>query len=106
MNIMDITSNLVLDKTSNYIQEVKHLELLKQNLEEHFKFEIPKYIVMDMIDNEDYQHFCLMVNVAVINNRLSKEDGTVLKNEIKEIAGINSEYDKLDKDRIKEHFKV
>ncbi len=103
---MDITSNLLLDKTSNYIQEVKDLELLKQKLEEHFKFEIPKYLFMDMIDNEDYQHFCLMVNVAVVNDRLSKEDGTILKNEIKEIAGINSEYDKLDKDRIKEHFKV
>ena len=83
----------------------KEIEILKQKnelydkiskkLSSYFNFTILDYVVLDLIENEDYHHFCLMVNVAVINNRLSKENGNILKEKIKSLFNIKSSYDKL-----------
>lgn len=77
-------------------KQTKEIELLKQKLEEHFKFEIPKYIIIDIIENEDYQHFCLMINLAVINERLTKENGKILTEGIKDMCNIKNQYSKLE----------
>lgn len=73
----------------------KEIQLLKSKLEQHFNFEIPTYIVLDIIEHEDYEHFCLMINLAVVNNRLSEVQGQILANEIKEMYNIQSVYDKF-----------
>lgn len=84
--------------------KIKRLEIrrkefneLKEKLEEEFKFEIVGYIIDDILDYEDYHHFCLMVNMAVINHRLTAEEGKKLKLGIKKLFKIDSEYDRLDK---------
>lgn len=77
---------------------IKEIELLKEKLEKHFNFDIPAYIISDILDNEDYNHFCLMTNLAVVNNRLSAEDGKVLKDKIKTMFNIKNKYDKLKKE--------
>lgn len=76
-------------------KKAKDIELLKQKLEEHFKFKIPRYVIMDIAENEDYRHFCLMINLAVINERLTEKNGKILANGIKEMLKIENEYSKL-----------
>ena len=73
----------------------KEVQLLKSKLEQHFEFEIPTYIILDIVEHEDYEHFCLMINLAVVNNRLSEEQGQILANEVKQMYNIQSVYDKF-----------
>lgn len=75
----------------------KELKIIKDKLEEHFNFEIESYIIDDIVDNEEYRHFCLMVNLAVQNNKLTEKDGEVLKQGIKELFKIDGDYDRLNK---------
>ena len=77
----------------------KEFKELKEKLEDEFKFEIVGYIIDDILDYEDYHHLCLMVNMAVINHRLTAEEGKKLKLGIKKLFKINSEYDRLDKSK-------
>ena len=58
---------------------------LKENLETYFKFEITDYIISDILDCENYNHVCLMINLAVINNRITLENSMILKNELKKL---------------------
>lgn len=39
-----------------------------------------------------------MINLAVINNRISLENGVILKNELKQLFQINDIFDKFNKD--------
>ena len=73
----------------------KEYRLLKEKLEEHFNFEITDYIIDDILDYETYRHTCLMINLAVINNRISIENGEILKAGLKIIFKIKNEYDRL-----------
>ena len=50
-------------------RQLKELKIIKNRLEEHFNFKIESYIIHDIIENEDYGHFCSMVNLAVTNDR-------------------------------------
>ena len=77
--------------------EQKHelYEKIRIKLNSYFDFIIPDYVISDFIDNEDYHHFCLMVNMAVLNNRLSKENGNTLKETTKKLLNITSSYEKL-----------
>ena len=47
---------------------------LKEKLENYFKFEITDYIIYDILDCKNYNHVCLMINLVVINNRISLEN--------------------------------
>lgn len=94
------------DEITEVKGKIKRLEVrrkefneLKEKLEDEFKFEIVGYIIDDILDYEDYHHFCLMVNMAVINHRLTAEEGKKLKVGIKKLFKINSEYDRLDKSK-------
>ena len=75
----------------------KHSQDFKQKLKEHFNFEIEKYLILDIVENETYHHFCSLVNLAVVNDRLSVENREILKEGIKEIFKITGDYDRLDK---------
>ena len=76
----------------------KEIEELKEKLESYFNFEIADYIVSDILECENYNHVCLMINLAVINNRISLENGVILKNELKQLFQINDIFDKFNKD--------
>jgi len=89
---------------SKIIEEVKRIKIkkrefeeLKEKLEKYFNFEITDYIVSDILDCETYNHVCLMINLAVINNRISIENSITLKNELKKLFKINDIFDKFDK---------
>lgn len=75
----------------------KEFKILKEKLEKHFNFEITEYIIEDILDYETYYHTCLMINLAVINNRLSAENGEKLKLELKNLFKINNIYDRFDR---------
>ena len=76
-------------------QKLESYKKIREKLSSYFDFIIPDYVISDFIDNENYHHFCLMVNIAVINNRLSKENGNTLKEKIKSLLNIKSSYEKL-----------
>ena len=71
---------------------------LKERLENYFNFKIVDYIVSDILDCETYNHVCLMINLAVVSNRISLENSITLKNELKRLFQINDMFDKFDKD--------
>lgn len=75
----------------------KQSQDIKQKLKEYFSFEIEKYLILDIVENETYHHFCSMVNLSVVNDRLSAENGEILKEGIKELFEIAGDYDRLDK---------
>ena len=76
-------------------QQSNEIKTLKQMLEQHFDFEITDYIIADIVEHKDYKHFCLMINLATANDRLTKENASKLKNEIKEMYQIRSNYQKF-----------
>lgn len=85
-----------------YKEKIKQIERrnklsdkIREKLEKYFDFHITSYIIDDIVENEDYHHFCLMVNLAVVNNRLSTYNGEILKAGIKKIFGIENNYDLL-----------
>lgn len=81
------------------ILEIRRREfrLLKEKLENQFGFKIVGYIIDDILDHETYHHICLMINLAVVNNRLSVEDGKKLKDGIKDIFKVENVFDRIDK---------
>lgn len=90
--------------TINDVEKIKELEIwnkefeeLKEKLENYFNFEIADYIVSDILECETYNHICLMINLAVINNRISSKNSQTLKSELKKLFRINNLFDKFDK---------
>ena len=75
----------------------KEYRLLKEKLEEHFNFEITDYIIDDILDYETYRHTCLMINLAVISNRISIEKWEILKAGLKIIFKIKNKYDRFNR---------
>lgn len=76
---------------------LKEFKILKEKLEKQFNFEIVDYIIYDILDEETYHHICLMINLAVLNNRLSTENGEKLKQGLKDLFNINNSNDKIEK---------
>lgn len=96
----DYTADEVIDavgKIKRLEVRRKEFKILKEKLEKHFNFEITEYIIEDILDYETYYHTCLMINLAVINNRLSAENGEKLKLELKNLFKINNIYDRFDR---------
>lgn len=69
-------------------EQMLSTEELKKLLEEYFKFEIPYYIALDIIEHETYHHICLMINLATVNERISRENAATLKQELKQLLDI------------------
>lgn len=97
--------NYTINDVENKVEKIKEIEIwnkefeeLKEKLENYFKFEIADYIVSDILDCETYNHVCLIINLAVVNNRISLENGTTLKSGLKKLFKINSSFDKFHKD--------
>lgn len=84
------------DSNLEYLKnEIDKINEVKEKIGKLFLFEVPEYILLDIVEEEDYQHFCLMVNLAKMNNRISEEQADELKIRIKDILNIKSCYDKL-----------
>ena len=94
-NYTDIDISDIVKKIEIRNREFKDL---KEKLETYFKFEITDYIISDILDCENYNHVCLMINLAVINNRMSLENSIILKSGLKKLFKINDMFDKFDKD--------
>ena len=97
--------NYTINDVENNVEKIKEIEIwnkefeeLKEKLENYFKFEIADYIVSDILECENYNHVCLMINLAVVNNRISLEDSIILKNGLKKLFKINSSFNKFNKD--------
>ncbi len=97
--------NYTINDVSEVVEKIKKIEIrkkefeeLKGKLEKYFKFEIVDYIVSDILDCETYNHVCLMINLAVVSNRISSENSITLKNGLKKLFQINNIFDKFNKD--------
>ena len=100
----DILTKYTADEVEEAKGKIKRIEvrkkeyrLLKEKLEEHFKFEITDYIIDDILNYETYRHTCLMINLAVINNRISIDNGEILKAGLRIIFKIKNEYDRFNR---------
>ena len=100
----DILTKYTADEIDEAKGKIKRIEvrkkeyrLLKEKLEEHFNFEITDYIIDDILDYETYRHTCLMINLAVINNRISINDGEILKAGLRIIFEIKNDYDRFNR---------
>ena len=100
----DILTKYTADEVEEAKGKIKRIEvrkkeyrLLKEKLEEHFNFEITDYIIDDILDYETYRHTCLMINLGVINNRISIDNGEILKAGLRTIFKIKNEYDRFNR---------
>ncbi len=100
----DILTKYTADEVEEAKGKIKRIEvrkkeyrLLKEKLEEHFNFKITDYIIDDILDYETYRHTCLMINLAVINNRISIDNGEILKAGLSTIFKIKNEYDRFNR---------
>ncbi len=60
-------------------KEIQRFKNLKEKIECQYGFNIPNYIIDEIINNNNYDNLCSLVNLAVIQNRLTKEQGTIIK---------------------------
>lgn len=80
-----LTINQYVEKIEVKIIKLKEEIERRKNLKEKImsklntEIQIPDYVMEDIIDGEDYNHICLMINIAAINNRISQEDAKKLK---------------------------
>ena len=109
--MQEVLSNYSKTKTEEMEQDIiklqkqkKKIELLKDELDRYFKFDVPVDLIVDIAENEDYNHFCFMINLAVENNRLKESEGDKLKQGIKEICNIKNNYDELNAEIITGEF--
>ena len=80
------------DRIKEYL---KKLDTIKLKLKKFFSFDIPNYVIDDIIMEENYSHFCLLLNLAVINKRISRNNAKILKDGIKDICDIKNPYMKI-----------
>lgn len=76
-------------------KHIEKIDKIKNDLQKHINFEIPEYIIHDIVENEEFNHICLIINVAIVNNRLSSENGKYLKEKIKSLCNIQNDNDRV-----------
>ena len=76
-------------------KHIEKIDKIKNDLQKHINFEIPEYIIHDIAENEEFNHICLIINVAIVNNRLASENGKYLKEKIKSLCDIQNDYDRV-----------
>ena len=84
------------EKMEQLENELQNINKIHEQLEQHFNFDIPKYIAVDIADNETYNHVCCMINLATVNERLSGENAATLKQGIKELFNVKNKYDNVE----------
>ncbi len=74
-------------------KEIQKSKVIREILEKYFKFEISDYIIDDIVHNETYRHLCFVINLAIVNERISTKNAKTLKEGIKEIFSIEDDLD-------------
>ena len=59
--------------------EMQRFLRLKEKIEMKYHFEIPDYIIDEMINGKHINNLICLINIAVMNNRISKKDAEILK---------------------------
>lgn len=59
--------------------QVQRFNRLKKELEFEYGFEIPDYIIDEIINNDDYNNLCVLLNLAVVNNSISEKNAKIIK---------------------------
>lgn len=60
-------------------KEIQRFKNFKEKIECEYGFSIPNYIIDEMINNNNRDNLCCLVNLAVLQNRLTKEQGKIIK---------------------------
>lgn len=64
------------------IEYITKLEQKCNEIQANYKFDIPDYILIEIAQNRYKEpKFCLFINMAILNNRLTKKQGKILKKE-------------------------
>lgn len=93
--LKDYTTEDIKKRKIQLEKRVQKSKSIKDILEKHFKFEIPNYIIDDIVENETYKHINLIINLATVNERLSNRNAEKLKEGIKEIFSIENDFDTI-----------
>ena len=72
-------------KIKKIMDRAKELKLL---ISKYFNFDIPEYILEDIIEENTYKQICLTINVAMFNQRITEENANILKLKLKELFKI------------------
>lgn len=51
------------------------------NIQKKYNFDIPGYVLDEIISDDDKNNLNKIINLAVMNKRLSKADANILKND-------------------------
>lgn len=51
------------------------------NIQKKYDFNIPKYVLDEIVNNNDKDNLNEIINLAVMNRRLSKTNANILKND-------------------------
>ena len=76
--------------------ELRLIKRLRHQIQQHFNFEIVDYVLDAIIEGAYFQHICLMINVAKVNNRISEKNGEILKKGLKQIYNVKNDYDRIE----------
>lgn len=93
--LKDYTTEDIKKRKIQLEKRLQKSKSIKDILEKHFKFEIPNYIIDDIVENETYKHINLIINLATVNERLSNRNAEKLKEGIKEIFSIENDFDTI-----------
>lgn len=63
--------------------KIHRFNRLKHKLQLEYGFNIPDYIIDEIINNNNYDNLCLLLNLAVLNKRLKKEEAQIIKEKMK-----------------------
>lgn len=80
-----------INKIKNMINEQK---ILKETMNRELGFEVPDYVIGEIYEEAYYYNICLLINLAVVNHRISKENSEILKENIKKKYNIKNMYDR------------
>lgn len=82
-------------QTEKMKEQIEKINKMTNKLKEYFNFEIPRYVIDEILDNGEYNNICSLINLAVVNERLTKNEGECFKSKLKEICNISSMYDRV-----------
>lgn len=68
-------ANITSEEYLNIQEPIK----LREEMLSECNFEIPYYIADEILNFNNYNNLCSLINLAVINNRISVENGEYLK---------------------------
>ena len=67
------------------LNEIHRFQRLKEKWEKECHFEIPNYIIDEIINGKDYANLCALLCLAVSNNRISEKNANILKEKCKKL---------------------